>query len=1171
MCKIGIFTFLSKVRVESLLLASVLLLGLPTGAFAQAAFSVASAPLTAVSSNDNTARAGDILLTVASGPSVAGTITISYGVPITCPSTAVTVVGTGGLAGAALATLDNLAGSLVINVPLGGVPMDYIEISGVRLAVAGTGVTSVDAAITSTGNAIIVGGTPIPVIISIARGIASLSGVAGEITSTTGVVTTSPIVGAREGYLNAFDWSLSGNSTSVMVRFHVDQPPPAGVTVTFPAQALASPSASVWQTADSFGNNLNTPVDITSSNLDVYYQAIPGLESGYTGSDPTTMETLSVPVGITVSSSALPLSPVTVSYTASLAPIGRAFDVEGVILAPIPRFAAEEVGPATLFVVKGPPCMPTSTLPSGYVAFDFFSYMTGTNQAADRLVVRDSTTTTIDPFTPVPIPNATPDQQFCNPIEIAPGVKVMAYVPLMEERFGDFSAFDAVGPPDLFADPRSSTDPWSPFPDGIIPLDRWGYTFAWRIPAQPLVYYSTYTRNSVLGVDGRFGSRQQGGNALDGVSTVVKGDMSAYPESIVVGPDGKIYVADPDNHQIFRMNPDGTQQETILNGADQGPTGLSFNSLGDLYFNTRSPHTGVWKITAAQLRSLPATPVNVVPADCGSDLFCTDSTLGGGTTFDWVGNLLIVDTSGNRVLVSTAPSYTSIITLIDTNLDTPVGIAVDRASGDILVASFGTSDSSAGVNRFSSSGSFLGPAVVVGPKGLDAGSRPSYISLDATGVLYIATSQGSIATGLSGGKVWRVSFTPALEPVIGLLTDLCGQPGQPECSSLPPAVGVAVAPNSSNLPEGFYSPPPQDLEPTIIPDRLTYDFGPYNYVVDYIGYPAYEGLRLRVDSLDTTLAEYQQRVAGTAFEGTTCSIFDGTGGYCEIFRLTCERISDGSTVDCPENPNPYTVTINWNTLETITNPGLLKAPLGTNDWVNILTFFSQKRLDPPDPTGAGRTGGRFSDFVPVYNVTGTPPTIAVLTPANDAVYALNQPVLASYSCSDPYGVVSSCIGTVPPLSPIDTMSVGSKVFEVNATVTSGPAADMKVEYEVVGPSDYGICPLYDPNKYIKKGSAAPIKVMVCGDDGRNISSNLILKAERVVMKSRTGEVTATISPVPDPGNANPGNIFRFDPNLGLGGGYIYNLSTKTLSKGTWYMQFTIAGDPAVREARVVVR
>ncbi len=1172
MYKTRAFLFPSK-RVGSLLLTGAVFVGLTTAAFAQATFSVASAPLTTVAASEHTAPSGEILFTQIAGTSVAGTIRITYTAPITSPFTAVTVTGTGGYAGAVAVNTDacsNTGGYLVINVPPGVVspsPPEYatIQVSGVRLDVAGTPSSAYDAAISAVGNAILAGEASIPVIVSTTLGISSLSGsIPGLIEGSTGTVTTQPILAAREGYLNAFRTQGAGDTTSVMVRFRLSQAPPSGVSIGFPSSTYAD--SIQWVLADSDGNVRSDPQYITSTStggdLEVFYKSTVPAPS------PTVQETLLVPVDLMVEEGITNLPPWTVSYTASLAPIGQAFDLGGVILAPVPRYAADEVGPATLFAVKGPPCMPTSSLPTGFVAFDSLTYATGTNLAGDRLIVGSMAPESTDPFTYVPLPNAAPDQQFCTPVEIAPGLRVMAYVPTAAERAGDFSAFNAVGPSGLLADPLTGTSPWGPFPGGIIPVVRqWGIV-AWRIPAQPFVYYSTYTGNSVLGVDGRFGSRQQGGNAPDGVSTLVKGSMSASPESIVVGPDGKMYVAEPDDNRILRMSLDGTQQETVMYLTVQGPTGLSFNSLGDLYFNTRSPHTGVWKITAAQLRSLPATPVNVVPADCGSGSFCTDSTLGGGTTFDWVGNLLIVDTSGNRVLISSAPSFDSIAQLITTNLDMPTGIAVDKASGDILVASFGSSDASAGVNRYSSSGSFLGSAVGVGPKGLEGGSRPGYIALDATGVLYIATSQGSASEGLSGGKVWRVSFTPApeLEAVTGLLTGLCGEPGYPPCSSLPPSVGVAVAPSSSSLPEGSYSPPPQDLHTTIEPDRLTYDFGPYNYVVDYIGYPGYEGLRLRVDSLDTTLAEYQQRVSGTAFEDTTCSVFDGTGGYCEMFRLTCENILDGSTVECPENPNPYTVTINWNTLETITDPGLLKAPLGTSDWENILTFFSQKRLDPPDPTGAGRTCCRFSDFVPIYNLTGTAPGIAVGTPSSGAVFALNQPVLADYSCTDPFSVVSVCLGTVPKGEAIDTSSLGSKTFEVNATVSAGPAADVKVEYQVVGPEAYKTCLLYDSRKSLKPGSTVPVRLMICDGVGHNFSNpNMVLTAVRLSNGS-------TINPpIPDPGYANPDGKFRFDPRLGKGGGYIFNLSTKGLKKGTWKLWFTITGDPTEHYATFILK
>lgn len=54
--------------------------------------------------------------------------------------------------------------------------------------------------------------------------------------------------------------------------------------------------------------------------------------------------------------------------------------------------------------------------------------------------------------------------------------------------------------------------------------------------------------------------------------------------------------------------------------------------------------------------------------------------------------------------------------------------------------------------------------------------------------------------------------------------------------------------------------------------------------------------------------------------------------------------------------------------------------------------------------------------------------------------------------------------------------------------------------------------------------------------------------------------TATDGVVDDSGAANPDSDFRFDPTLGPSGGYIFNLSTKPLSSGTWSLAFTVSGD-----------
>src|SRR5437867_12982455 len=106
-------------RMKTLLVAAGIFFAFSAAAFAQATYSVRSIPVTAVVKSGLTEKTGDITFTQISGTSVTGTITITYGVPITINIAAqVTVTPTGvtGL-GVNSTASSNSAGVLVINVP----------------------------------------------------------------------------------------------------------------------------------------------------------------------------------------------------------------------------------------------------------------------------------------------------------------------------------------------------------------------------------------------------------------------------------------------------------------------------------------------------------------------------------------------------------------------------------------------------------------------------------------------------------------------------------------------------------------------------------------------------------------------------------------------------------------------------------------------------------------------------------------------------------------------------------------------------------------------------------------------------------------------------------------------------------------------------------------------
>jgi hypothetical protein len=356
--------------------------GLSAAAFAQAAYSVSASPVTAVINTGLTEKTGDITFTQISGVSALGTLTISYGVPITVPFTGLTITGTGGyttnasgLPGTPVAGLNvnttassNASGILVINVPSGvattagtavPTPVSSFSVSGVRVAVAGTTLTSLSANISATNNTIVAGQTSVVVISSIAPGIASVStsssggGSKATINAATGVITGSAQIGVKEGFLNAFDDINTNTGFGVGLRFTLTAPPPPGVTLTFPligtTNGLGTPAfeavdgsapTTLLTTAPAFSSS--------STSLSVFYRLT-------STQDPTTLETAKFAVTVAFSAGSgsvnLPIPAGSIQFNTTLWPTGTAFDANGNVIstqAQIPRYVESLIGPTTL-------------------------------------------------------------------------------------------------------------------------------------------------------------------------------------------------------------------------------------------------------------------------------------------------------------------------------------------------------------------------------------------------------------------------------------------------------------------------------------------------------------------------------------------------------------------------------------------------------------------------------------------------------------------------------------------------------------------------------------------------------------------------------------------------------------------------------------------------------
>ena len=273
--------------------------------------------------------------------------------------------------------------------------------------------------------------------------------------------------------------------------------------------------------------------------------------------------------------------------------------------------------------------------------------------------------------------------------------------------------------------------------------------------------------------------------------------------------------------------------------------------------------------------------------------------------------------------------------------------------------------------------------------------------------------------------------------------------------------------------------------------------------------------------------------------------------------------------DKGDNPNSLGTFIDDVSLTDTTPPVITPSVAGTqgdNGWYTSNVAVSWTVTDPDSAItssdGCGPTtisadtadttltctatsaGGTSSQSVAVKR-DATAPTLAPTVAPNPVV--LNGTATATPNASDSLsGVASSSC------APVVTSSAGAQSVACTATDNAGNVANANANYTV----GYAVCALYDQTRAHKLGSTVPVKLQLCDANGANVSS-----AGTVVHASGLTKVDPTASAiVDDSGAANsPDDDFRYDAALGGTGGYIFNLSTKGLTTGTWQLSFTAGG------------
>lgn len=190
----------------------------------------------------------------------------------------------------------------------------------------------------------------------------------------------------------------------------------------------------------------------------------------------------------------------------------------------------------------------------------------------------------------------------------------------------------------------------------------------------------------------------------------------------------------------------------------------------------------------------------------------------------------------------------------------------------------------------------------------------------------------------------------------------------------------------------------------------------------------------------------------------------------------------------------------------------------------------------------------------------TAPTISVTSPTAGS-YLLNQIATINFSCNDSLSGVTSCTGSSPNGSALDTASIGAKSVTVTATDLAGnTSVPTVVNYTVV----YGIVALYDQTKVHKSGSTIPIKIWLVDASGANASSSsTVVHAVSVIKISSQASTNFG-----DSGNSNPDFDFRFDAILG---GYIFNLQSTGFGTGSYLLSSVAGNSPTVYSVGFQVR
>jgi hypothetical protein len=247
--------------------------------------------------------------------------------------------------------------------------------------------------------------------------------------------------------------------------------------------------------------------------------------------------------------------------------------------------------------------------------------------------------------------------------------------------------------------------------------------------------------------------------------------------------------------------------------------------------------------------------------------------------------------------------------------------------------------------------------------------------------------------------------------------------------------------------------------------------------------------------------------------------------------------------------NNTNVTLTWTC-----GDGLSGVVAATQTQTQTLT--SQGNALQATGTCSDLAGNPASDTRTGIRIDKTLPAIQITSPTS-GLYLLRSSVASNYACGDQAGLsgLSSCLGTVANGANIDTASVGTKTFSVNASDVAGNVAMASVGYSVqylsagacLGePTHQALQPVNaDGSSVFKAGSTVPVKFRVCDALGASVGTAGVVTSFNLV-QINTGTLTDVNVAA---ASTSSDSQFRWDPAAQQ---WVFNLSTKDLQSNNTY-------------------